>query len=94
MDLVRQLQIVAGPLAVALIGVLLWGTWVWWDAAVLTVTVKTVAGGLFFAVLLLLGLATAAKTFRYRKTAIEILIGLGTATIGFLLARVHLNIFF
>jgi hypothetical protein len=29
----------------------------------------------------------------YRKTAMEILVGIGMATVGFLLARLHLHVF-
>jgi hypothetical protein len=41
----------------------------------------------------LLGLGFVAKLVNYRKTATEILIGIGMATVGFLVARLHLHVF-
>jgi len=41
----------------------------------------------------LLGLGFIAKLANYRKTATEVLIGIGMATVGFLLARLHLHVF-
>ena len=91
--LVRQLQIAAGVLAVALLGVLVWSAWTWREHAIYTLTVKSLFGAAVSAGLALAGLGVVAKVLSYRKTATDILIGLGTATIGFLLARLHLHVF-
>ena len=45
------------------------------------------------ALLSVLGLGTVAKVVNYRKTLQQMLIGIGMATIGFLLARLHLHVF-
>ena len=45
------------------------------------------------ALLSLLGLGFVGKLVRYRKTATEILIGIGMAIFGFVLARLHLHVF-
>lgn len=91
--LMRQLQILAGALVVLLLCLLGYATYISWNGEILTLTV----GGAFWIVLAaalsLLSLGLIAKLVNYRKTASEILIGIGMATIGFLLARLHLHVF-
>ena len=48
---------------------------------------------LLLAALSLAGLGVFAKFINYKKTADEILIGIGMATLGFLVARLHLQVF-
>jgi hypothetical protein len=48
---------------------------------------------LLAAALSLLGFGFIAKLVNYRKTASEILTGIGMATFGFLVARLHLHVF-
>jgi len=91
--LMRQLQIVAGVFSVFALVLLVYTAYVSWDRSILTLTVKGVTGAAFFAALSLLGLGLVGKLLNYRKTATEILIGIGMATFGFALARVHLHLF-
>jgi hypothetical protein len=91
--LVWQLQILSGVLALALLVLLGYAAYVWWNSALFTLRVKGVVAVVAALALSLLGLGVVAKLVNYRKTATEILIGVGMATFGFLLARLHLHVF-
>lgn len=91
--LTRQLQIVAGVLAALLLGMLAWLAIGHWSAPLATISVSEVVLAALAAVLSLLGLGVLARLVDYRKTASDVLIGLGMATLGFLLARLHLHVF-
>lgn len=93
--LMRRLQILAGVLAVFVLWLLVVAAYDRWDGALFTytLTVKEAALAVGLALLSLLGLGFVGKLVRYRKTATEVLIGIGMATFGFVLARLHLHIF-
>lgn len=93
--LMRQLQILAGVLAVFVLWLLVVAAYDRWDGALFTytLTIKGAALAVGLALLSLLGLGFVGKILQYRKTAAEIVIGIGMATIGFLLARLHLHVF-
>ena len=91
--LTRQLQILAGFVGVALICLFGYAAYAWWDGRVVALTVGDVAVILLAAALSLLGFGFIAKLVNYRKTASEILTGIGMATFGFLVARLHLHVF-
>src|SRR5690606_11235679 len=78
-----------------LLGLLGYAAYMSWDGTLFsyTLTVRDAVGALAFALLGLLGLGFVGKLVRYRKTATEILIGIGMASVGFLIARLHLHVF-
>ncbi|NML18274.1 patatin-like phospholipase family protein [Azohydromonas caseinilytica] len=90
--LMRQLQLLAGVLAMALLGIALRVAWLQWDQPVLNLKVSDFAIGLALAALSALGLGFIGKALRFRKTANDVLIGVGAATLGFLVARLHLHV--
>ena len=89
----RRLQLLAGVVAFVTLAVVGYLALAHWVDPIATVTVKTVALAGLTAVLSLLGLTGIARIVDYRKTAADILIGLGMASFGFLLARLHLHVF-
>lgn len=91
--LMRQLQIVASVLIVMLICLFGYVAYSSWQGEILRLTVKDAFFIVLAAALSLLGLGFMAKLVNYHKTATEILIGIGMATVGFLVARVHLHVF-
>jgi predicted acylesterase/phospholipase RssA len=91
--LVRHLQIAAGVLAFVLLALAGYAAYTWWEGELFRLTVKDVVIFAGFAALGLLGLGVVGKLVNYRKTATEILIGLGMASFGFIVARAHLHIF-
>lgn len=91
--LMRELQVLGGILAVLLLCLLAYAGYTWWEGEIFTLTVKGAAVMLVVAALPLLGLGFVAKLVNYRKTATEVLIGIGMATFGFLVARLHLHVF-
>jgi hypothetical protein len=91
--LMRQLQIVGSVLVVLLICLLGYAARVWWEREIFALTVRNALLIVFICALSLLSLGFAAKLVNYRKTATEILIGIGMATFGFLVARLHLHVF-
>jgi hypothetical protein len=91
--LMRRLQILGGVLAVLLLCLLGYAVYTWWEGELFTLTVKEVVIAAALAVLSLLGLGIVGKVLNYRKTATEILIGIGMATLGFIFARLHLHVF-
>jgi predicted acylesterase/phospholipase RssA len=93
--LVRQLQILLGVAMLFLIGLLAYAGYSSWEGTLFsyTLTVKAAVFAIAFALLSVVGLGWVAKLVRYRKTATEILIGIGMSTLGFLLARLHLHVF-
>jgi len=93
--LMRQLQILAGVLAVFVLWLLAVAAYDRWGGPLFTytLTVREAALAVGLALLSLLGLGFVGKLVRYRKTATEILIGIGMATFGFVLARLHLHVF-
>jgi predicted acylesterase/phospholipase RssA len=91
--LVRHLQIAAGILAVVLLVLAGYAAYRWWQNELFTLTVKDVVIFVGLALLGFLGLGFVGKVLNYRKTATEILIGIGMATFGFIVARAHLHIF-
>lgn len=91
--LMRQLQIVAGMVAVFALVLSAYFAYASWERSIVTITVKEAASAVALAVLFLIALGLAGRFFSYRKTATEILIGIGMATFGFALARAHLHIF-
>ncbi|WP_321960042.1 tetratricopeptide repeat-containing protein [Paraburkholderia sp. J7] len=91
--LMRQLQIIAGVFAIFALTLLAYSAYVNWNQSIFTLSVKQVASAVGFAALSLLGLGMFGKFWNYRKTATEILIGVGMATFGFALARLHLHLF-
>jgi hypothetical protein len=93
--LMRRLQILAGVLAVFVLWLLVVAAYERWDGALFTytLTVKEAALAMGFSLLSLLGLGFVAKLVQYRKTATEIVIGIGMAIFGFVLARLHLHVF-
>ena len=93
--LMRRLQILAGVLAVFLLWLLVVATYARWEGELLTytLTVKEAAVAAALALLSMLGLGFVAKLVQYRKTATEIVIGIGMATVGFVFARLHLHVF-
>ena len=91
--LIRPLQILAGVLALVLLALLGYAAYVWWNGELWTLRVKDAAVVVAALALSLLGLGSVARLVHYRKTATEILIGVGMATFGFLFARLHLHVF-
>jgi len=91
--LVRPLQIVAGVLAVLLVCLLAYAAYKYWETQVFTLTVKEAFVVALAGLLSVLGLGLVGKLVNYRKTATEILVGIGMATFGFLFARLHLHFF-
>jgi predicted acylesterase/phospholipase RssA len=91
--LMRQLQLVAGVFAIFALVLFGYSAYVNWDQPIFTLSVKQVASAVGLAALSLLGLGVLGKALSYRKTATEILIGVGMATFGFALARLHLHVF-
>ena len=91
--LVWQLQILSGVLTLALLVLLGYAAYVWWNSEIFTLRVKDIVAVMAALALSLLGLGFVAKVANYRKTATEILIGVGMATFGFFLARLHLHVF-
>jgi predicted acylesterase/phospholipase RssA len=91
--LLRQLQILGGVMVILLLCLLGYAAYISWEGEVFTLTVKRVVTVVAGLALTLLGLGSVGKLFNYRKTATEILIGVGMATFGFLLARLHLHVF-
>ncbi|RPI47274.1 MAG: patatin family protein [Betaproteobacteria bacterium] len=93
--LMRQLQIVLGVVAIGLLYLLAFAAYNWWNGTLFTYTLTVkeavIAAGL--ALLSALGLGIVGKVVRYRKTATEILVGIGMATLGFMVARLHLHVF-
>lgn len=91
--LLRQLQILGGVLVILLLCLLGYAAYISWEGMLFTLTVKDAVTVVAVLALSLLGLGFVAKLVNYRKTATEILIGVGMATFGFLLARLHLHVF-
>jgi predicted acylesterase/phospholipase RssA len=93
--LMRRLQILAGVVALFVLWLLVVAAIDRWDGALFTytLTVKEVALAVALALLSLLGLGFVGKLVQYRKTATEIVIGIGMAIFGFLVARLHLHVF-
>jgi predicted acylesterase/phospholipase RssA len=91
--LLRQLQLLGGMLVILLLCLLGYAAYISWEGALFTLTVKDAVAVVAVLALSLLGLGFVAKLVNYRKTATEILIGVGMATVGFLLARLHLHVF-
>jgi len=91
--LTRELQLFAGALALVLIGALAWLAWGHWSDTLAAVTVNQVVIAVVAFGLSLLGLSGVARLLDYRKTATDVLVGLGMATFGFLFARLHLHVF-
>jgi predicted acylesterase/phospholipase RssA len=91
--LMRQLQIIAGVLGIFALAMLFYTAYAAWNQPILTLTVKGVAWTGIGAALSLVGLGIVTRVFNYRKTLTEILIGVGMAMFGFLLARLHLHVF-
>jgi hypothetical protein len=91
--LMRELQIVAGVIAVLLVSLLAYGAYKYWETEIFTLTVNEASIVALTTVLSLLGLGIVGKLVNYRKTATEILVGIGMATFGFVFARLHLHIF-
>jgi hypothetical protein len=98
----RRLQLAIGFLGVLLLsfaGLKVYQGWhilseVWRQPLfVFAPTPGDVAWTVGIALLSILGLGIVAKFVNYRKTLQQMLIGIGMATFGFLLARLHLHIF-
>jgi hypothetical protein len=64
-----------------------------WSRPLFVLEPVDVAWSLGIALITFVGLGTLAKVLNYRKTLQQILVGLGMATVGFLLARLHLHVF-
>jgi len=91
--LMRQLQIIGGGFVVFLLLLLVYSAYVTWDQSSLSRLLMCVGGFVVFVALAQLGLSVIGRVLNYRKTATEILIGIGMATFGFGLARLHLHVF-
>jgi predicted acylesterase/phospholipase RssA len=91
--LTRYLQILAGFLALTLLCLLGYAAYQWWSNKIVELTVGGAIVSLTMIALSLVGLGLLTKLVNYKKTAAEILIGVGMATFGFLVARVHLHVF-
>jgi hypothetical protein len=64
-----------------------------WSRPLFVLEPSDVAWSLAIALLSFVGLGALAKVLNYRKTLQQMLIGIGMATVGFLLARLHLHVF-
>jgi predicted acylesterase/phospholipase RssA len=91
--LTRYLQIVAGLLGLALLFLLGYAGYQWWNGKIFELTVGGAIVSLVMIALSLAGLGLLTKIINYKKTAAEILVGVGMATFGFLFARLHLHVF-
>jgi predicted acylesterase/phospholipase RssA len=91
--LTRYLQILAGFLAFAILCVLGYAAYQWWSGKIFELTVGGAVVSLVMIALSLAGLGVITKIVSYKKTAAEILVGIGMATFGFLFARLHLHVF-
>jgi predicted acylesterase/phospholipase RssA len=90
--LMRELQILGGVLAVVLLWLLGYAAWTL-RAHTISLTVGYLVLAVASAALTLLGLGFVARIVNYRKTATEVLIGIGMVTFGWLFARLHLHVF-
>jgi hypothetical protein len=90
--LMRRLQVLGGT--IALVAIFFGGLTIhdWWGYEINT-TLGRLLLSLAFTGLTLCGLGLVSKLINYRKTLQELLIGLGMAVAGFLLARLHLHVF-
>jgi hypothetical protein len=90
--LMRKLQVLGGVVALVAIVFATLTVYDYWSYEI-----KTTLGRLLlsfaFTGLALCGLGLVSKLINYRKTVQELLIGVGMAIAGFLLARLHLHVF-
>jgi predicted acylesterase/phospholipase RssA len=91
--LIRYLQFLAGLLALVLLCLLGYAAYQWWSNKIVELTVGGAIFGLLMIGLSLAGLGFLTKLINYKKTVAEILVGIGMATFGFLVARLHLHVF-
>jgi hypothetical protein len=96
----RRLQIgfgIAAVLVLSFLGRELYDNWhlvgEFWSRPLFVLEPSDVAWSLAIALLAFIGLGLLARMLNYRKTLQQMLIGLGMATVGFLLARLHLHVF-
>jgi predicted acylesterase/phospholipase RssA len=91
--LMRQLQIFAALIVVFLVPFIIYGVYRWWDQQIFMLRVRDIFFSLLAVAFSLAGLSLVARMINYRKTITEIVTGIGMATVGFLLARLHLHVF-
>ena len=94
--LTRRLQIFGGVLVLtllALLGVTVFDHWGTLQSVKYELTFGKAALTLVTTALSLGGLGIISKLINYRKTVQELLIGIGMAFFGFLIARLHLHVF-
>jgi len=96
----RRLQIgfgIAAVLLLSFLGRALYDNWhmvgEFWARPLFVLEPSDVVWSLAVALIAFVGLGTLAKVLNYRKTLQQMLVGLGMATVGFLLARLHLHVF-
>ncbi|MBI2925407.1 MAG: hypothetical protein HYY24_06850 [Verrucomicrobia bacterium] len=89
----RSLQIVGAVLAVGLVVLAVYVGIRFQSHTLFSLTAGQILIGLVGVALAAAGWAPLVKAIRFRKTFQSILLGFGMATLGFLLARVHLHWF-
>jgi hypothetical protein len=90
--LTRWLQIVGGLGMLTLLALLVFGVWRSWGSSV-SISVSSMVCALVGVGLSLAGLAAVSEVINYRKTVQDVVVGIGMATVGFLVARLHLHVF-
>jgi predicted acylesterase/phospholipase RssA len=90
--LCAPLKVIGSVFALAMLFALGWIAWRSWGTAFVSLTVGQSVVLLAGATLSLAGLSWVLKVARYRKTVEQILVGLGLACVGALLARLHLHV--
>jgi predicted acylesterase/phospholipase RssA len=86
----RAAAVLAGLALLALAG---YAAFVYWDRPLWVLDVKWLLLTLLGIAAPLLGLGLLGKVINYRKTVSEVIVGLAMATLGFVLARIHLHVF-
>jgi len=88
----KSLKIIGIMVIVALLGLLAYLSYLWWSVP-LTITWGHILLALFMLALSVTIFKPVVQIVQYRKTAQDVLIGLGMVVVGSLLAKLHLKFF-
>jgi ABC-type transport system involved in multi-copper enzyme maturation permease subunit len=84
---------IGGAVMLALLALLGWLMSTFWTSSLVSLSVGGAIVLVSGIVLFLIGFGWISKIVNYRKTLDQILIGFGLASLGWLLARLHLHVF-